>query len=101
MRLDDLDREPQIETRESLERDLACVEAELAREYQISGEAVRRELVNRVRSGAIPETAKVTEWLALYTAVMEWLEQPDSPTRAPEATKEAAHSGLFYMALAC
>lgn len=102
MEIDPLDEEAVVETRESVERKLALLEAELAVALGIEGDATRRELVIRVRTGSIAETAPgISEWLALYSAVMEWVEQPDHPLGpGPEQQQTAAESGRFVIALA-
>ena len=69
------------ETKTHLARELAEVEAAIAKEHGLTGD-VRAELVRRMRSGDIHETALVQRWCAVYSAFVAW----DRMDPVPEET---------------
>lgn len=67
-----LDAAGEVEDQGRLTRELERIEAQLAREMNMSRQSLRRRLPEMLRREEVIETALVSEWLMLYAAAMDY-----------------------------
>ena len=92
-----LDAVGELEDQARLTRELERVEAQLAREMNMSRQSLRRRLPEMLRREEVVETALVSEWLMLYAAAMDYATYrtagPPPVARDEEGPQSAALAG--------